>query len=84
MRKASLEVRPGNPVAMKALADDPGKYRPGPGGTTTCRRAARTIDLRRRFFCAPPPLNLSAVDRRARTSALPGHEAAIGLPVRVA
>ncbi len=36
MRKASLEVRPGNPVAMKALADDPGKYRPGPGGTTTC------------------------------------------------
>ena len=36
MRKASLEVRPGNPVVMKALADDPGKYRPGPGGTTTC------------------------------------------------
>ena len=45
---------------------------------------AHTIDLRRRYFCAPPPLNLSAVDRRARTSALPGHEAAIGLPVRVA
>jgi len=36
MGKASLEVRPGNPVAMKALADQPGKYRPGPGGTTTC------------------------------------------------
>ena len=46
--------------------------------------AGRTIDLRRRFFCASPPLNLSAVDRRARTSALPGHEAAIGLAVRVA
>ena len=36
MEKASLEVRPGNPVAMRALADEPGKYRPGPGGTTTC------------------------------------------------
>ena len=36
MGKASLEVRPGNPMAMKALADQPGKYRPGPGGTTTC------------------------------------------------
>ena len=36
MGKASLDVRPGNPVAMKALADEPGKYRPGPGGTTTC------------------------------------------------
>ena len=44
----------------------------------------RTIDLRRRFFRVPPSLNLSAVDRRARTSALPGHEAAIGLAVRVA
>ena len=36
MGKASLEVRPGNPVEMKALADQPGKYCPGPGGTTTC------------------------------------------------
>jgi hypothetical protein len=51
---------------------------------TAASRGGRTIDLRRRYFSAPPPQNLSAVDRRARTSALPGHEAAIGLPVRVA
>ena len=36
MEKGSQEVRPGNPVAMKALADRPGKYRPGSRGTTSC------------------------------------------------
>ncbi len=33
---ASMEVRPGDPLRMKALNDNPGRYRPGPGGTTTC------------------------------------------------
>jgi len=35
MNKASMEVRPGDPVNMKALKG-PGTYRPGNGGTTTC------------------------------------------------
>ncbi|MEC9043108.1 MAG: gamma-glutamyltransferase, partial [Verrucomicrobiota bacterium] len=36
MKSASLEVRPGDPINMKALTKNPSKYRPGPGGTTTC------------------------------------------------
>ena len=35
MEKASHEVRPGDPINMKAVKG-PGKYLPGPGGTTTC------------------------------------------------
>jgi gamma-glutamyltranspeptidase/glutathione hydrolase len=40
MAKASGEVRPGDPVNMKAV-NGPGSYRPGPGGTTTCVVADR-------------------------------------------
>ena len=40
MNKASSEVRPGDPVNMKAVKG-PGTYRPGPGGTTTCVVADR-------------------------------------------
>ncbi len=40
MNKASTEVRPGDPVNMKAIKG-PGTYRPGPGGTTTCVVADR-------------------------------------------
>ncbi len=40
MSKASGQVRPGDPINMKALKG-PGKYRPGPGGTTTCVVADR-------------------------------------------
>ena len=35
MKKASQEIRPGDPVNMKALAG-PGQYWPGEKGTTTC------------------------------------------------
>lgn len=38
--RASREVRPGDPVAMKALKG-PGTPRPAPGGTTTCCVADR-------------------------------------------
>ena len=41
MQKASKEIRPGDPVNMKAVKDRPGTYRPGPGGTTTCVVADR-------------------------------------------
>jgi gamma-glutamyltranspeptidase/glutathione hydrolase len=35
MNKASTEVRPGDPIKMKAVKV-PGHYQPGVGGTTTC------------------------------------------------
>jgi gamma-glutamyltranspeptidase/glutathione hydrolase len=40
MNRASSEVRPGDPINMKAVKG-PGTYRPGPGGTTTCVVADR-------------------------------------------
>jgi len=40
IRKASLEVRPGDPLNLKALKGS-GVYRPGIGGTTTCVVADR-------------------------------------------
>ena len=41
MATASLEVRPGDPYASKALKEGGGVYRPGIGGTTTCTVADR-------------------------------------------
>ena len=40
MSRASTQVRPGDPVNMKAVKGR-GTYRPGPGGTTTCVVADR-------------------------------------------
>jgi len=40
MSRASTEIRPGDPVNMKAIKGS-GTYRPGPGGTTTCVVADR-------------------------------------------
>ncbi len=40
MTKASDEIRPGDPIAMKAVKG-PGTYRPGQSGTTTCAVADR-------------------------------------------
>jgi gamma-glutamyltranspeptidase/glutathione hydrolase len=39
-KRASREVRPGDPIALRALRG-PGAYRPAPGGTTTCCVADR-------------------------------------------
>ncbi len=44
MNRASTEVRPGDPVRMKAVKGR-GTYRPGPGGTTTCVAADRWGNL---------------------------------------
>ncbi len=44
MTNASAEVRPGDPVNMKAIKGR-GAYRPGPGGTTTCVVADRWGNL---------------------------------------
>jgi gamma-glutamyltranspeptidase/glutathione hydrolase len=40
MQRASMDVRPGDPINMKPLKG-PGKFRPGVGGTTTCVVADR-------------------------------------------
>jgi len=40
MAKASNEIRPGDPIAMKAIKG-PGTYQPGQSGTTTCVVADR-------------------------------------------
>jgi gamma-glutamyltranspeptidase/glutathione hydrolase len=40
LKRASREVRPGDPIGMKALRG-PGEHRPAPGGTTTCCVADR-------------------------------------------
>jgi len=44
MLKASLEARPGDPLNMTALTE-PGTFRPGIGGTTTCVVADRWGNL---------------------------------------
>jgi gamma-glutamyltranspeptidase/glutathione hydrolase len=44
MKTASAEIRPGDPIAMKAVKKS-GSYRPGPGGTTTCVVADRWGNL---------------------------------------
>jgi len=44
MTKASSEIRPGDPVNMKAVKGQ-GSYLPGPGGTTTCVVADRWGNL---------------------------------------
>jgi gamma-glutamyltranspeptidase/glutathione hydrolase len=79
MKKASLEMRPGDPVKMKALSDEPGKYRPGPGGTTTCVVADRWGN----FVAATPsgnqpynicqPLGIAHGNRLRSLNTTPGH-----------
>ena len=44
MKSASVEIRPGDPIAMSAVKGT-GTYRPGPGGTTTCVVADRWGNL---------------------------------------
>ena len=41
MAKASMEARPGDPLATKALREGEAVFRPGSGGTTTCVVADR-------------------------------------------
>lgn len=45
MKRASTEIRPGDPINMKPLKKGGGKSRPGPGGTTTCVVADRWGNL---------------------------------------
>ena len=58
MQSASLEVRPGDPIKMKALVDKPSKYRPGPGGTTTCVVADRWGNFVAATPSGNPPYNI--------------------------
>lgn len=58
MESASLSVRPGNPIKMKALVDKPSKYRPGPGGTTTCVVADKWGNFVAATPSGNPPYNI--------------------------
>lgn len=79
MNIASMEVRPGDPIEMKALVDEPAKYRPGPGGTTTCVVADRWGN----FVAATPsgngpynicePLGIAHGNRLRSLNTAPGH-----------
>ena len=79
MNIASMEVRPGDPIEMKALVDEPAKYRPGPGGTTTCVVA----DQWGNFVAATPsgngpynicePLGIAHGNRLRSLNTAPGH-----------
>jgi gamma-glutamyltranspeptidase/glutathione hydrolase len=58
MKSASLEVRPGDPINMKALTNNPSKYRPGPGGTTTCVVADKWGNFVAATPSGNPPYNI--------------------------
>lgn len=58
MELASLSVRPGDPIKMKALVDKPSKYRPGPGGTTTCVVADKWGNFVAATPSGNPPYNI--------------------------
>ena len=79
MNIASMDVRPGDPIKMKSLVDEPAKYRPGPGGTTTCVVA----DQWGNFVAATPsgngpynicePLGIAHGNRLRSLNTSPGH-----------
>jgi len=58
MKSASLVVRPGDPLNMKALTNNPSKYRPGPGGTTTCVVADKWGNFVAATPSGNPPYNI--------------------------
>lgn len=78
MKKASAEVRPGDPVKMKALKVG-GSYRPGPGGTTTCVTADRWGNLVAATPSGNPPyavcqsLGVAHGNRLRSLNTTPGH-----------
>jgi len=78
MQKASSDVRPGDPVNMKALLGK-GIYRPGPGGTTTCVVAdkwgnlvAATPSANRPYHVATE-LGIAHGNRLRSLNTTPGH-----------
>ena len=79
-KKASREIRPGDPSGMKALKG-PGAYRPAPGGTTTCCVADRWGNLVAATPSGNPPFvqppgGKTGVTHATRLSSLnttPGH-----------
>ena len=78
MTKASTEVRPGDPVKMKALKGG-GTYRPGPGGTTTCVVADRWGNIVAATPSGNPPfaicqtLGVAHGNRLRSLNTTPGH-----------
>jgi len=78
MAKASTEVRPGDPVNMKAVKGH-GSYLPGPGGTTTCVVADRWGNMVAATPSGNPPyavcreLGVAHGNRLRSLNTTPGH-----------
>ncbi len=78
MSKASADIRPGDPVNMKAVKG-PGTYRPGPGGTTTCVVADRWGNLvaatpsANRPYAICKELGIAHGNRLRSLNTTPGH-----------
>jgi len=78
MAAASLEIRPGDPVAMKAVTA-PGTHRPGPGGTTTCVVADRWGNMvaatpsANQPYAVCPTTGVSHGNRLRSLNTTPGH-----------
>ena len=78
MKRVSTQPRPGDPVNMKALKG-PGKYRSGPGGTTTCVVADRWGNVVAATPSGNPPyavcekLGVAHGNRLRSLNTTPGH-----------
>ncbi len=78
MSTASADIRPGDPVNMKAVKG-PGTYRPGPGGTTTCVVADRWGNLvaatpsANRPYAICKELGIAHGNRLRSLNTTPGH-----------
>ena len=79
LETASMEVRPGDPLRMQALNNEPGRYRPGPGGTTTCVVADRWGNFVSATPSGNPPYNICKAlgiahgNRLRSLNTTPGH-----------
>ena len=83
MKSASLEVRPGDPINMKALTNNPSKYRPGPGGTTTCVVADKWGNFVAATPSGNPPYNICETLGIAHGNRLRSLNTAKGHPNRI-
>jgi gamma-glutamyltranspeptidase/glutathione hydrolase len=83
MESASLKVRPGDPINMKALVDKPSKYRPGPGGTTTCVVADKWGNFVAATPSGNPPYNICETLGIAHGNRLRSLNTAKGHPNRI-
>jgi gamma-glutamyltranspeptidase / glutathione hydrolase len=79
MQKASPDIRPGDPVALKAVKKKAAAYQPWTGGTTTCVTADRWGNMMAATPNGNPPytvcqeLGVSHATRLSSMNTTPGH-----------